>query len=132
MKNIFHSSFLAFLAIAAFYLYFTVPLLRPVPDDDANTEQEEKESLSYMEFLKHNKFLCTNFSQIITITGNVFLLTGIVFGIKEYPGHEGSLSYLMGLYSIVYGVSMYFLSQIDGKIEYTRLMTAGFLVQVIL
>ena len=49
-------------------------------------------------------------SQVITITGNVFLLTGIVFGIEDFPGNEDSLSYLMGLYSIVYGITMYFLS----------------------
>jgi Na+/melibiose symporter-like transporter len=128
LKNLFNSNFLAFLAIAIFYLYFTHPLLKPVPEDNHDQIEEDKENLSYMEFLRNPKFLCVNLSQVITITGNVFLLTGIVFGIDYFPGHEGSLSYLMGLYSIVYGIAMYFLSQMDGKIQYEKLMLAGFLV----
>ena len=47
--------------------------------------------------------------------GNVFLLTGIIFGIKDYPGEEGKLTILLGLYSVVYGIGMYILSLIDGK-----------------
>ena len=78
--------------------------------------------------MTNKKFLCSLLCSALTITGNVFLLTGIVFGITSYTSNEDHLSYLIGLYSIVYGISMFALSQIDGYFRYTTLMTAGFFV----
>lgn len=53
---------MAFLVISAFYLYFTIPLLKPVPEDKASSQNEIKENLSYSEFIRNPKFLCTNMS----------------------------------------------------------------------
>ena len=63
-----------------FYSYFTIPLLVPLPDDTFDTENKEN-PLSYIEFLKIPKFLTTNLGLVMTLTANLFLLTGIVFGI---------------------------------------------------
>ena len=63
-----------------FYSYFTVPLLVPLPDDTYDNENKEN-PLSYIEFLKIPKFLTTNLGLVMTLTANLFLLTGIVFGI---------------------------------------------------
>jgi hypothetical protein len=84
-----------------------------------------------MEFLANSKFLWTNLALLVTLTGNLFLLCGIVFGIKDYPHLENHMVSLIGCYTVVYGLGMYALSQVDGKFLYNNLMIWGFVVQVI-
>ena len=59
----------------------------------------------------------------------MFLLTGIVFGIKNFPGvSEDHMVWLIGIYTTVYGVAMFCLAKLDGKFSYNRLLLAGYLV----
>ena len=63
-----------------------------------------------------------------TVSGNLFLLTGIVFGIKEFPGYDDHIVYLIGIFTLVYGIFMFMLARLDGKFLYNRLMILGFII----
>jgi len=127
IKSLLKSNFLMFICFGIFYFFFTYPLLKPLPAD-TNDEQTQPNNLSYIEFIKIPKFFATNLCMVATLTANLFLLTGIIYGINDFPGYENHVVYLIGVFSAVYGISMYILSQMDGKFPYNQLITFGLII----
>jgi hypothetical protein len=84
-------------------------LLKYLPDD-SNDDIPPENPLAYSLFWKNPKFFITNVSLMITLAGNLFLLTGIIFGIENYPGIEDQEVHLITFYTTVYGICMYVLS----------------------
>ncbi len=66
----------------------------------------------------------------ITVMGSLFLLTGIIFGIKQFGEYENHAIYLIGVYGITYGIFMYALSQLDGLYKYNSMIIFGLIIQV--
>lgn len=83
--------------------------MKPLPPDTSD-EITTESNLGYLEFLKIPKFFATNVSMVFTLVGNLFLLTGIVYGINDFPGYEHHMVNLIGLNTAVYGVVMFILS----------------------
>jgi hypothetical protein len=109
IKSILESNFLMFIFFGVFYFFFTYPVLKILPPD-TNDEDTKPNPLSYMDFIKIPRFFATNLSMVATLTANMFLLTGIVYGIEDFPGYEDHMVKLIGVYTAVYGVLMYILS----------------------
>ena len=76
-----------FIFFGVFYFFFPYPLLKPLPPDTYD-EDSKPNPLSYMDFIKIPSFFATNLAMVATLTGNLFLLTGIVYGIQDFPGYE--------------------------------------------
>ena len=83
--------------------------MAPLPDDTYDSESIEN-PLTYTEFLRIPKFTTVNIGMVMTLNTNLFMLTGIIFGINYFPGCESHMTLLIGFNTFVYGIGMYVLS----------------------
>ena len=82
---IFGSEFSIFIVLFFFYLFFTYPTLQIFPEDDP-TKILSKVTLDYREFYSNIRFLTTNLAILMTINCQLFIYTGLIYGIKEING----------------------------------------------
>ena len=56
------------------------------------------------------------------------MVTGLVFGIEDYPNLKDHTVYLIGLYTAMYGLGMLFFGKLDGKFRYNYQIITGLFI----